>query len=57
MPDRYGILPRNAVDTKGKKDLGDVSAVVVQAGLHLESEIKGTAFTSGQGSHTMKRIV
>ena len=57
MPDRYGILPRNAVDTKGKKDLGDVSAVVVQAGLHLESEIKGTAFTSGQGSHTMKRVV
>ena len=35
----------------------DASVVAVQAGLHMGSEIKGTAFISGQGSRTIKRVI
>jgi hypothetical protein len=33
------------------------AAAAVQAGLHIGSEVKGTAFTSGQGSRTVRLLI
>jgi hypothetical protein len=59
--DRYGILPRKAAGKKDKQGMEHVSAAAVaaavQGGLHMGSEVKGTAFTSGRGSRTIIRLI